>query len=77
MNNTSLNPLKNLILEINKKYLYLPIINDEVTEIFIDNPNMYTKLLTIVENVGKDFEFNTLECLTTKKNTFVIYSIYS
>lgn len=61
--------------EINKKYLYLPIIKDEVTEIFIDNPDLYSKLLAIVENVGKDFEFNTLECLTTKKNRLVLKPI--
>ena len=62
-------------LEIKNKHVYLPIIKDELIQSFQNMPILYTKLIKVIENIGKKFEFNTLDCISSKKKRIVLKPI--
>ena len=55
-------------IPIKHKFLYLPIVNENLLQILSGHEILYEKIVKIVKNISIEFEFNTLECISSKKS---------
>ena len=55
-------------MPIKHKFLYLPIINENLKQTLSGHNQLYEKIAKIVKNISNEFEFNTLECISSKQS---------
>ena len=62
-------------IKIEHKIIYLPMINTCIKDLLIGRPAVYLKLTRVVKNISKEFQFNTLSCISESKQNFVLKPI--
>ena len=55
-------------ITIQQKYLYIPVIKENLIENLANHQEIYAKLKEVVINISNEFEFSSLQCLSLNKN---------
>jgi hypothetical protein len=55
-------------ITIQQKYLYIPVIKENLIENLDNHQEIYAKLKEVVINISNEFEFSSLQCLSLNKN---------
>ena len=59
-------------IKIEHKIIYLPTISTNIEDLFLGKPLLYIKLTRVIKNVCKEFQFNTLSCISESKQKFFL-----
>ena len=54
-------------LPVQQKFLYIPAIIESLTQTVANHQEIYAKLIQIVKNISNEFEFCSLQCLSSKE----------
>jgi len=62
-------------IKIEHKIIYLPTISTNIEDLFLGKPLLYIKLTRVIKNVCKEFQFNTLSCISESEQKFFLKSL--